>query len=142
MKLVGLFDKATLATVVNVEGSLPPTLTRNGCWIWTGNKNMYGYGRFKLNKKDVYTHRYSYEIFRGKIPKGLELDHLCKNRDCLNPDHLEAVTHKENILRGKWGENSRKTHCPQDHEYTDYKNNRNQRVCKICLFNKRKDNLE
>lgn len=75
------------------------------CWPWPGTKDRLGYGRFAYNDPDtkrtraVSMHRVAYEAFRGPIPVGLELDHLCCNRDCYNPTHLEAVTHAENVRR-------------------------------------------
>lgn len=71
------------------------------CWNWTGCILKAGYGQF-YNKKKMYTHRYSYELHKGLIPEGLVLDHLCRNRACCNPEHLEAVTNKVNIGRGIW----------------------------------------
>ena len=89
------------------------------CWIWHGTRGHDGYGRLSRWKKRqyVYTHRYAYERFVGPIPAGLTLDHLCRNRACCNPAHLEAVTHKTNILRGEGGgaTNARKTHCKHGH---------------------------
>src|ERR1044072_9284041 len=75
------------------------------CWEWTAGMNQYGYGRFTLTgpretSQKVQAHRYSYEQLVGPIPEGLVLDHLCRNRACVNPDLLEPVTLKENILRG------------------------------------------
>jgi hypothetical protein len=86
-------------------------VTGQGCWEWPYAHTSAGYGIFR---KD-YMHRHSYRLHFGPIPAGLELDHLCRNRGCFNPDHLEAVTHAENMRRGYWGA---KTHCPQGHEYT------------------------
>jgi len=110
------------------------------CWEWAGTKNHGGYGLFYFNKKSVFAHRFSYEQYKGKIPNGLELDHLCRNPCCCNPAHLEAVTHKENVQRGMAGfvtglKNIQKTHCPWGHEYNDtntHIQSKNNRICKIC----------
>ena len=71
------------------------------CWIWHGSKDKRkGYGRFIIyDKVDGESHRISYKIFKGEIPKGLQIDHLCRNKLCVNPQHLEAVTQKENLRR-------------------------------------------
>ena len=88
----------------------------DNCWIWTAQKTK-GYGRFHQNSKvgDVMAHRFSYELEKGKIPDGLYLDHLCRNRGCVNPKHLEPVTNKENILRGNGlcAKNAKKKYCPK-----------------------------
>ena len=102
------------------------------CWIWQAGTTD-GYGRF--NKK--YSHRISYELYNGKIPEGLELDHLCRNRLCVNPNHLEAVTHRVNILRGNGisAKHAKKTHCPQGHEYSGnnlYVKPNGSRGCREC----------
>lgn len=109
---------------------------QNNCWIWTGAKENNGYGQFNLNQKTRIAHRLSYELFIGDIPNGKELDHLCKNRSCVNPDHLEPVTHKENIRRGSTGKhqnhhNKFKTQCPRGHNYSGV-NKKGSRICKIC----------
>ena len=73
----------------------------NGCHQWAGCKGPAGYGVFWMHSRRWLAHRASYELFVGAIPEGLELDHLCRNRMCVNPAHLEPVTHRENIIRGK-----------------------------------------
>lgn len=89
----------------------------DGCWTWVGCTTDDGYGRFKLGNSAVGAHRVSYQHFVGPIPEGLQLDHLCRNRCCVNPTHLEPVTVRENVLRGNGpgGINARKTHCPSGH---------------------------
>jgi len=73
----------------------------NGCWVWQGNSTQDGYGRMSFRQDgESYTHRFSYQAHKGPIPDGKEIDHLCRNRTCCNPDHLEAVTHRENTQRG------------------------------------------
>lgn len=90
----------------------------DGCWEWQGSLTSAGYGRTSVNGKTVFTHRYSYEQIVGPIPEGLVIDHLCRNRSCCNPGHLEPVTNRENVLRGIGPSaiNARKTHCPEGHE--------------------------
>jgi len=73
----------------------------SACWIWQGTLNADGYGEFSVSSKRKLAHRVIYERHRGAIPEGLDIDHLCKVHSCVNPDHLEAVTNKENIRRGE-----------------------------------------
>ena len=101
------------------------------CWEWRGSKDRGGYGKLKTRGKVLYAHRESYEHQEGEIPYPLELDHLCRNHGCVNPKHLEPVTHKVNLQRGDFA-NARKTHCPQGHEY-DHTNKVGSRRCRICL---------
>jgi hypothetical protein len=97
----------------------------SGCWEWQGATNGFGYGRIGVGGRAggmEYTHRVAWESLVGPIPEGFTIDHLCRNRLCLNPDHLEPVTQGENIRRavprGEAHYNSAKTHCPKGHEYT------------------------
>ena len=74
----------------------------DGCWLWTGWKNDRGYGNFEVDStRTVKAHRFAYEVLVGPIPDGLTLDHLCRNPSCVNPEHLEPVTLRENIMRAK-----------------------------------------
>jgi hypothetical protein len=90
------------------------------CWVYRGRLNTQGYGDATSARAErrVLVHRFVYELLVGPIPEGLELDHLCRVRACCNPDHLEPVTHRENLLRGETfaSRNAAKTHCQQGHE--------------------------
>ena len=104
-----------------------------GCWLWTGKPNDHkGYGRIKIGSRYIYAHRYSYELVNGEVPQGLELDHLCGVRNCINPEHLEAVTHKVNMERSK---HATRTHCRHGHSYSGdnlYINPAGSRACRAC----------
>lgn len=92
----------------------------SGCWIWKGKPSAQGYGRFSFNGTTELAHRVSLTLHQGRIGDGLHVDHLCRVRMCVNPEHLEAVTSAVNVLRGQnWcADQSRKTHCLNGHELT------------------------
>ena len=98
---------------------------KDGCWNWIGGLLHNGYGAFTGEKrKSVRAHRFSYEMYKEKIPKGLTIDHLCRNKRCVNPEHLEAVTMRVNVLRGSSfaAKNARKDHCLRGHDITKKEN--------------------
>lgn len=101
----------------------------SGCWLWTGML-AHGYGRFRHGQRLVYAHRFSHEHYKGPIPNGMEVDHLCRVTSCVNPDHLEAVTPLENIRRRYF----LITHCRHGHEFTHENTyyNQNHRKCRAC----------
>ena len=112
-----------------------------GCWLWQANRNRDGYGAIKVDGKYLKAHRVAYELYRGQIPDGLHIDHLCSNRRCVNPYHLEPVTMKENrrrtVARGlARNANTYKTHCKRGHELAG-ENLRiypsGARICRACL---------
>jgi len=113
------------------------------CWQWDPEKlqNGTGYGNFGVRGDIVGAHRYAWTILVGDIPEGMHIDHLCRNRGCVNPDHLEIVTIEENVKRGYGitAHNARKTHCVRNHEFTEsntrYRlgsNGKTWRKCRAC----------
>ena len=112
-------------------------IKHNGlCWEWKGCKLESGYGMFSLNGKLGYAHRASYILFRGLIQTKFVVHHLCKNRSCVNPIHLESITQKDNLLKGDsfQGANGRKTHCIHGHKLTpdNCYTSSGYRDCKTC----------
>jgi len=108
------------------------------CWLWTGAQSSAGYGSIGAGTgtKTIPTHVVMYQAEFGPVPDGLEIDHLCRVRRCCNPNHLEAVTHLENVRRGNGGQHWRnKTHCPTGHPYNEentYVSPRGRRHCRTC----------
>lgn len=108
------------------------------CWLWTGRKTDRGYAAFGDN---IRAHRYAYKFCVGDIPEGLEPDHLCRTRHCVEPFHLELVTHRENTLRGEAtpAVNARKTHCLAGHPFDETNTGRQTnggRRCRTCQRNR------
>lgn len=104
------------------------------CWEWTGPKTPKGYGMFpRAASEKGYAHRFAYEQHIGAIPERMEIDHLCRNRSCVNPSHLESVDHKTNVQRGS---QAQKTHCMHGHEFTEanvwLRPGTNHRQCREC----------
>lgn len=110
----------------------------DGCWLWTSFINPNGYGQFMWEGRRISAHRFSFILHKGPIPKGLEVDHVCRVRRCVNPEHLRAVTHRENILCGDTvpARHARQTRCFRGHEFTPentWSNPRKiERHCRTC----------
>lgn len=82
----------------------------DGCWLWLACRQRDGYGSFRAGDSSALAHVFSWELLNGPVPQGLELDHLCRNRRCVRPDHLEPVTHAENVRRGELASATRRRH--------------------------------
>lgn len=109
----------------------------SGCWLWLRSRLPRGYGVFCADGRTYRAHRWSYERFIGPVPLGLVLDHKCRTPSCVNPEHLEAVTQRENILRGTApaARQARQTHCIHGHLLSSdntYLNPDGRRQCKAC----------
>lgn len=129
--------------------SLPARIERKiervpiaGCWIWTAHASRGGYGRVVLGGKVRQAHRVVYELLSGEIPAGLQIDHLCRNRLCVNPAHLEPVTQQVNFERAGPRYNALKTRCIRGHPFdteNTVKDRRGKRFCRACraIYRKR-----
>lgn len=107
----------------------------DGCWEWTASRQANGYGQFwRGGGVKIVAHRLAWELTNGPVPDGMQLDHLCRNRGCCNPSHLEVVTPRENTLRSPINPaaiNARKTHCPAGHPF-DARTKNGRRMCLRC----------
>lgn len=114
MEVATVIDFEKLPKRMQSKIAFEPT---SGCWLWTGASHPRGYGSVTLLNRTRRAHRAAYEVLVGPVPEGMELDHLCRTPSCVNPDHLEPVTHRVNVLRGvgPWALNKRKTHCLRGH---------------------------
>ena len=130
---------------VDQDGPVPEHRPELGpCWVWLTTKNNDGYGQFTSNipgKVNEVAHRIAYRLTYGAIPEGLIIDHLCSNRICIRPEHLQAVTQAENLRRcptTSAKQNAAKTHCPKGHLYDDtntiHRKDKRGRQCRICLY--------
>ncbi len=126
---------------MSIDVSAQPELTQrfwsrcapaaDGCLMWTGALTEWGYGRFHFDYHSVYAHRFAYEAINGPIADGLTIDHLCRNKACVNPNHLEAVTTQVNTIR----HTSSITRCPAGHGYSEENtrmDRRGKRHCRAC----------
>jgi hypothetical protein len=110
-----------------------------GCWLWTGAVGLTGYSQIKVDGRCSTAHRVGWKLYRGPIPSGLVVDHLCRTRACVNPDHLRLVTQRINATENSVGPtaiNAAKTHCKVGHQFTPdnvYLNRAGERKCRMCM---------
>lgn len=120
----------------------------NSCWFWASSMYPDGYGQFWLKPRKVRAHRFAYELLVGPIPEGMVLDHLCRRRDCVNPEHLEPVTNRQNLMRGIGisSRNARAIKCIHGHPFSPENTHvakDGKRVCRTCnRENRRRSRLK
>ena len=123
---------------MSLDPRIDARIDRTGeCWLWTGYIKANGYGALTISGRTQYAHRLVYAALVAPIPDGAEIDHLCRVRNCVRPDHLEAVTKAENCYRGESipGRRHRQTHCQHGHEFTEentHVSRRGHRRCRTC----------
>ena len=128
-RLIKQFDPQDVLCRADISG--------DECWEWQGYVTHYGYGTY--GHDNYMAHRVVYELFNEQLESNMFLDHLCRNRKCVNPSHLEPVTLVENVMRGEsiHAKNARKTHCKRGHEFTKANTyihpKRGHRHCKSCM---------
>lgn len=115
----------------------------DGCWLWVGGQGDDGYGKFWNGSAHEGVYRFALRVLRGVDVRGRDVDHLCRRPSCANPDHLEAVTHRVNLLRGisPAAINARKTHCKHGHEFSPENtmlDNQGKRRCRRCDYERNK----
>ncbi|MEV5451643.1 HNH endonuclease signature motif containing protein [Streptomyces sp. NPDC052535] len=139
---------ANWAYAQTVMDRLIANLRQDGsCWVWTRSTNGDGYGLISIKRAMIRTHQVSYQLFVGSVPDGLQLDHLCRVRLCVNPDHLEPVTSGENTRRGTASQylpdRSKWTHCKNGHAFTagnTYTHPKTgYRTCRRCRADRQKE---
>ena len=127
---------------VNLDGPISDARPDLGpCWVHDAPiTEQTRYAVFYLTSRTrIYAHRFAYELLVGQVPEDLELDHLCRNRSCVNPSHLEPVTHQENVRRGRNAQRE-KTHCPRNHPYDDTsQTGYGDRRCRTCHNQQERD---
>jgi hypothetical protein len=109
----------------------PKVEKTESCWLWVGATTGKGYGTFWNEGRMVYAHRFAYESLVGPIPDGLQIDHLCRVKNCVNPEHMEPVTNAENTTRGDL-HNRRKTHCRNCGHPLERRKAQGDRICRPC----------
>ena len=137
--MMGVFIQTNEGSPKGRAHPLGYVIQENGCWEWVGTIAPNGYGQAWHNGRADYAHRMMYERANGPIGAGNDIDHLCRNRGCVNPAHMESVPHQVNVVRGSgWaGRNAAKTHCPQGHALVgdNIRKDRPYRECAVCHQN-------
>lgn len=138
--MMGVFVQLNTTSPRAASQPVGYVIQENGCWEWVGALDRGGYGRMNVGGAAHLAHRFLYEQANGPIPTDAQCDHLCRQRSCVNPDHIEVVSQRENLLRGEgWaGLNAAKTTCPRGHPLVGENlkawelEHRGWRICRTC----------